>query len=274
MEFALNRIACPDLSLEELVEAASEMGLKAVELRNDIPGRDVLDSLDPAAVARLCSRYGVRIATINAVQRFDLAAVLQRVLTELGSMAEIAQAVGWPAIVLCPNNDSADARSCDQRFAEAVSALEAAAPVLQKRGLLGLIEPLGFAECSMRSKRTVMEAIEQAGAECFRIVHDTFHHFLGPDTEEDLKELCGSSLIGLVHLSGVEEPEPTDGYRDGHRVLVGPEDRTEVKEQVHFLERFGYHGLFSFEPFAGAIQRLPAARLVQAVAASRSYLGG
>ena len=274
MRFGLNRIACPGLSLEEFLKTASGLGMKEVELRNDIPGRRVLDDLAPPQLLELCRSHGMGIATINAVQRFDLGSDLPHVIEESRNLGDIAHDVGCPAIVFCPNNDRRDRRSPEQRFSEAVSALRAVAPELERRKLRGLLEPLGFPQCSIRSKKTAMEAIERSGADCFRVVHDTFHHRLGTDTDDDVRELCRKSLIGLVHVSGVEEPEPPEGYGDRHRVLVGPGDRTGSREQIRLLESLGYDGLCSFEPFAERIQRLSADGLREQLSASLRYITG
>ena len=90
----------------------------------------------------------------------------------------------------------------------------------------------------------------QSGGE-FRLVHDTFHHFLaGEDT-------IFPELTGLVHISGVEDPRVTvSDMRDPHRVLVGPADRIGNIEQVRALGAGGYRGLFSFEPFAEELRTL------------------
>lgn len=46
--------------------------MNAVELRNDLPGGAVLDGLSASRVRALAEAYGIRILTINAIQRFNL----------------------------------------------------------------------------------------------------------------------------------------------------------------------------------------------------------
>ena len=62
----------------------------------------------------------------------------------------------------------------------------------------GFVEPLGFAECSLRSKKMAIQAIRESGQDVYRLVHDTFHHFLGPD------DRIFPAETGIVHISGVE----------------------------------------------------------------------
>ncbi len=58
--FALNRITCPSLGLEDFFRLAAELGLSKVELRNDLPGGRIVDDMPPerAAARRSWSRSG------------------------------------------------------------------------------------------------------------------------------------------------------------------------------------------------------------------------
>ena len=85
----------------------------------------------------------------------------------------------------------------------------------------------------------------------FRLVHDTFHHFLAGETE------LFPERTGLVHISGVEDRNlPRDAIRDAHRVLVGPGDLMGNVGQIRALLASGYRGPFSFEPFAESVHDL------------------
>ena len=85
---------------------------------------------------------------------------------------------------------------------------------------MGLVEPLGFPESALRTKRKAVDAIDDIGAgDRFRLVHDTFHHYLAGGQE------IFPERTGLVHISGVEDRSlPIVAIRDEHRVLVGPAD--------------------------------------------------
>jgi 2-keto-myo-inositol isomerase len=65
-----------------------------------------------------------------------------------------------------------------------------------------------------------VDAIDAVGgADRFKLVHDTFHHYLAGERE------LFPERTGLVHISGVEDRSlPHDEIRDGHRVLVSPGD--------------------------------------------------
>ena len=269
---ALNRIVAPRAPLPRFLALVGRIGLDQVELRNDLAGGSVTDELHADEVARLAAEEGVKVITINALQRFNLAAALPAVQPELEALAAAARALGCPAIVLCPNNDTADRRAPEEMQRETAAALVALRPTLERAGLHGLVEPLGFPESSLRSGRLALAAIEQAGGECYRIVHDTFHHAIGPDTAQLLEEQAYVSKVGLVHASGVEASIPLEQCRDAHRVLVGPEDRLDSRGQIRALLSAGYAGPISLEPFAPEVQRLEETRLRVAIEESLRYL--
>lgn len=118
-------------------------------------------------------------------------------------------------------------------------------------GITGLVEPLGFEECSLRSKKTAIEAIKASGfSGVYKIVHDTFHHYLGTDNE------AYPEYTGLVHVSGVEADVEDSEMRDMHRILVSDKDKLKNKEQINELVSGGYNGVFGFEPFSEEIHLL------------------
>ncbi len=272
--FAVNRITCPSLGLEDFFRFVADLGLSKVELRNDLPGGHVLDGLPPSRAAALARASGIQVITINAVQKFNLAAARQKAAADLERLLDLAAEIRCPAIVLCPNNDTADTRDARAKVAETVDALKAFGPSFMKRGILGLVEPLGFGESSLASILVAVEAIRSSGFGCYRTVYDTFHHYLGPDTEKDIGPHYEVSRTGLIHVSGVEADIPKEKYRDEHRVLPGPKDRTFCKEQIARHDRLGYTGDVSFEPFSPEVQRLDRNDLAAALRASVGYLGG
>jgi len=237
MRFAINHISAPKLPLAEFFQMVRRLGVSEVEIRNDLP--DVLGTMDPAEVRAEAERQGVTILSINALYPFN---VWSGDLPERAvKMADYAQAAGAKALVMCPLNDGNEVF-----FDDLVAALRAMKPILEERGLTGLVEPLGFPISSMRKKSTAIEAIKAAGGEgVYKLMHDTFHHHLAGETE------FFPDWTGLVHISGVTDPEvAVDDMLDAHRVLVDGADRLENLPQIRALLDAGYDGPFSFEPFA------------------------
>jgi 2-keto-myo-inositol isomerase len=270
--FGLNRIIAPTLPLKDFFAFAASVDVRKVELRNDLGSKDAVDDMKPAAVAQMAADLGLEIISINALQKFNLASVRDRAASELEALLDLARAIHCRAVVLCPNNDPADARPPEQRAAETAKALQAFGPLFTAAGVTGLIEPLGFAISSLESLVLAQECIQKSGFSCYRIVHDTFHHFIGPEDEKIFRGAYDVASTGLCHLSGVEDDLPPGDLRDQHRVLVGPADRMNSKEQILLLDRLGYTGDFSFEPFSPAIQNLNRKKLADAVEKSIDFI--
>ncbi len=274
--YALNRIVCPGLELRDFFRLAHELGLSGIELRNDLVGKGVIDSLPSHEVRTISKDLGMTIHSINALQRFNVRSFRPQVERELDHLVRLALEIDCKGLVLCPMNDNEDARTPEQRFEETVAALTYFRCFFEDNGILGLIEPLGFAESSLRSKYQAIEAIVASEGKNYRIVHDTFHHVIGPDDDE----VAGGrpydvALTGLVHLSCVPLPTtthlPVSFLRDHHRVLVSDSDRLQTKKQCDWLLAHGYEGPFSFEPFAPELQQMDYRRLKDALEEALAY---
>jgi len=263
LTFALNHMAALKLDLPRLFALAKSLGIDAVEIRNDVAGKPILDGTSPAVVRRMAEDAGVAIISINALQRFNQWTSERR--EEALLLADYAQHCCAQALVLVPTNDGSG-RANGERQQNLRTALTALKPILSDRGLLGLVEPLGFEICSLRSKREAAEAIAGLGANPgFKLVHDTFHHHLGGEPA------LFPELTGLVHISGVEAGGvPIAELRDPHRVLVGPGDTIGNLAQISGLRTGGYQGLFSFEPFASEVCNREAPRA--GIAASMDFI--
>ncbi len=264
-QIGLNRIIYPELDIEAYLLLASELGLHKVELRNDLPDRRIIDDLEPERVREGLEKYRIEVLTINALQKFNLSARLPTAREELGELIELGASIGCGAIVLCPNNDRKDTRSREEMLRETVSVLKAFRPLFEDSGLSGYVEPLGFPESSLRSLLSAQKALKEAGGSCYKIVYDTFHHYLGPDSGETIERQLDISSIGIVHLSGVERRLPREQLRDEHRVLVTAADIMGNREQLSRLIRMGYTGNVCLEPFSPEVQRLPRGQLLSAV---------
>jgi len=243
MPFALNYIATPRLPLEQFMALARDLGMTEIEIRNDLP--DTVNTTSAATVKAAAEQAGVTILSINAVYPFNVWSG-DLPVTAL-SLADYAKACGAKGLVMCPLNDGSEVSDDDL-----VTALKAMHPILEERGLVGLVEPLGFPISSLRTKRKAVEAIEKAGgAGTYKLVHDTFHHHLAGETE------YFPEWTGLVHISGVvDEAVTVEAMLDPHRVLVDATDRLDNVGQIKTLLAGGYAGAFSFEPFAPQVQQL------------------
>ncbi len=246
LSFALNHVVAPRRSFAELVALARTLGLDQVEIRNDLDGVALRDGTPPERIRDEAAAGPVRILAINALQRFNDWDPARA--AEARALARYAQACGAAALVLCPATDNGYRRPASERQEQLRAALAGLAPILAEAGIVGLIEPLGFAASSLRLKGDAVEAIEDVGeGERFRLVHDTFHHYLAGEVR------MFPQWTGIVHISGVDDAGlPLDRLRDEHRVLVGPDDVLGNIAQIVALTE-GYSGAYSFEAFAASV---------------------
>jgi 2-keto-myo-inositol isomerase len=250
LTFAINHMVAPRKTVAELVALTRGLGLDRIEIRNDLEGVAISDGTPPARVREAAKAGGVRILAINALQRFNDWTPARA--EEARALAGYAKGCGAEALVLCPVNDVRYRPSESERQTKLREALRGLAPILADAGIVGLVEPLGFEECSLRFKGDAVEAIDELDVgERFRLVHDTFHHYLSGEMR------MFPERTGLVHISGVEDTTlPLDKIRDQHRVLVGADDLLgNIGQIVALME--GYSGPYSFEPFAASVHALP-----------------
>lgn len=263
LRFALNHMVAPSLGLGEFFGLAASLGIAEVEIRNDLDGRPIRDGTPPEVVRDAAGRVGLAIISINALQRFDdWSAARER---EARQLVRYAAGCGARALVLVPANDGSGVAD-GKRRPRLRAALRALEPILAEQDILGLVEPLGFATCSLRSKREAVAAIEEIdGGRRFGLVHDTFHHALAGEPE------LYPALTALIHTSGVTDSRAgLADLRDSHRGLVDAGDRLDAVSQIGALVAGGYAGAISFEPFAAEVHAL--ADPARAIRASMDYL--
>jgi 2-keto-myo-inositol isomerase len=244
-------MVAPRLAHPEFFDLTKRLGLNLVEIRNDLDGVALADGAPASVVGAAAAERGLTILSINALQRFNIWNEARA--SEAAALIEQAKEAGARALVLCPVNDAAYAPGPDERRAALIQALEGLQPLLEAADVVGLVEPLGFAECSLRFKQEAVEAIEAiGGAGRFKLVHDTFHHYVAGETR------IFPEHTGLVHISGVTDPAQTAAtMRDPHRVLVDAGDRIDNIGQIRALIAGGYGGPLSFEPFAASVHASP-----------------
>ena len=255
INFALNHMAAPGLDTHAFIDLAAKLGCVGVELRNDLADkrlstRDFFDGEDPAAIGEYARGKGLRLLGLSEAYGFNRWNDAMR--EKVALLIAQARASGAESISLIPSNDGVGEPD-EKRLLDLRNALAAILPMLSEAGLVALVEPLGFTTSSLRRKREAVEAIEAVGGQHhYRLVHDTFHHFLASETE------IFPEWTGIVHISGVVDPRLTaEEMQDGHRILVDSADRLQNIEQIKALLSAGYEGAFSYEPFSTSVHADP-----------------
>ncbi|TIP27754.1 MAG: xylose isomerase [Mesorhizobium sp.] len=247
---ALNGTVSPFRDLAAFLDLAREAGVQGVEIRNDIEGRELADGTSAGELASRIADAGLTIASINALQRFN--DWDRERAAEARALIEYAGACGAPGLVLCPSVDHANGRSPAQLAKDLRHSLRELKPILAANGVVGLVEPLGMIDSTLRFKAPAVEAIgEIDGFRDFALCHDSFQHFRCSDTA------IFPEYTGIVHISGVvEKGLPRETLTEPLRGFVGDDDICGNIEQLRILFRGGYDGFISFEPFDPALQRL------------------
>ena len=234
------------LDFEAFLDLAVELGCVGVEPRNDL-GRPFFDGLAPAR-RRMAHERGLRLVGLSEVYPFNDWNPERR--AAVAALIETADAAGAETVSLIPRVDLRDP-DADTRAASLRAVVAEIAPMLSGTKVVALLEPIGFASCSMKFQREAAAAIESLNlGDRFGIVHDTFQHALAGDAD------FLAPHIRVVHISGVSagSGDLTDA-QDGERGLVDASDRTGAVGQLRRLLAAGYRGPLSFECTAPAVPR-------------------
>ena len=263
----LNRIVKPQIPLEEFLEFTADLGIRYVELRNDFTTTGVLDGMSDTALRQSFHDTSTKALTINALYPFEDARLLPENIEKLRELISEAQRINCPQIVLCPLNDAGDRRTSTQRSEELVAALDAYGPLFAETKMVGLIEPLGFAISSLRTKKAALEAIAKCNyPRSYRLLHDTFHHYLSGEIEFFPQQTA------VVHVSGLLPGKSKAATTDEDRILVTKDDIMDNRGQLATLLGGGCTAPISYEPFSSQVRDLPLSKLKPQLQESIDYL--
>lgn len=268
--FCVNRKIAPTLSLEEFFQVVKKCGLNKVEIRNDMPSGKILDDLTVDEFNSLAQKYEIEIVTINALYPFNLPDAREKTSAVAKEMLDIARKIACRAVIMCPFNET-DKRSEKEREDDTRESIAYFTALFNQYGIQGLVEPLGFPVSSLRSFKLAGRLIRETQSP-FKMTLDTFHYHLAGLSLTDYAQNIDVQQIGLVHLSGVEDLRATDLLTDEERIMLTTKDVLKSKEQVVELEKLGYQGLYSFEPFSSTLMNWSAEDVEKAINESIDYL--
>jgi 2-keto-myo-inositol isomerase len=251
IQFAMNRTCAPQLSLPEFISLAKGAGIDAIEIRNDIPEREFMDGTEPAVILDQLRAANMRVASVNALQRFNEWTSARE--AEAKKLMTYAAALGAPGVVLCPVHNPDHGWSPAEAEKNLRSGLKQLRPILKDLGLKGYVEPLGMTGSTMKLQSMAVAAISDIdGWDAYQLCYDTFQFFRCGDTE------LFPERIGLAHMSGISRTDLLPGeLTEPDRVLIAKVDRVENLRQLRALKLAGYNGFVSMEPFNRDVQLSP-----------------
>src|SRR5882762_11995012 len=109
IRFAINRISAPRIPFAEFAGMTRRLGVDAIEIRNDLPGIELVDGTPAKEVGAAARTQGLVIRSINALQRFEQFDAARE--SEAKELIRYAVDSGTQALVLCPTNSRQDSRS-------------------------------------------------------------------------------------------------------------------------------------------------------------------
>ena len=265
VRFALNRTCAPHLPLADFIQLAMAAGVQAVEIRNDIEGREFADGTPATEVKARLDAAGLAVASVNALQRFN--EWTPERAKEAEAIIAYAAALGAPGVVLCPVHNEDNGWTDAEAERNLRDGLRQLRPILQAHGVTGYVEPLGMKGSTMKRQDMAVAAVTDIdGWDAYQLCYDTFQYFRCGDTQ------LFPERIGLAHMSGISRTDlgPAE-LTEPDRGLIFIDDRVDNVAQLRRLFAAGYAGFVSMEPFSPSVQQDP--DLMSRLRASLEFVG-
>lgn len=234
----------PALPLEEEITIAAEAGYDGLELF--IPKlAPFLARHTTTELARRLQESGLRPLTLNGIENINLrtAEAFAEVKAECRRLADLAQQIGCPCIVVVPSPRPAG-MSWPEVRGQTVRALQELADVSAPQGVQLAFEFLAPANCSVRTLDQAWEIIQATGRQEVGLVLDTYHFIVGGSRWESLDEIDIDRLL-IVHINDVED-RPWETLTDADRLLPG-EGILPLTQLLSRLQALGYDWAYSLE---------------------------
>lgn len=251
LRFAINRTCLPHGTLDEFILLAKAAEVDAVEIRNDIEGREFADGMPARELRSRLDDAGLKVASVNALQRFN--DWTPERATEAKSLVRYAAELSAPGLVLCPAHEPRDTWDEATRQAKLREGLRGLKPIFANEGITGYVEPLGMFHSTMKNQSRAVAAIDDVdGSANFALCYDTFQYFRCGD------DALFHDRVALIHVSGISRSDLAPGeLTEPDRGLVLADDRVGNIEKLKRAFAEGYQGFVSIEPFSPQTQRDP-----------------
>jgi 2-keto-myo-inositol isomerase len=252
MLIAWNGETMPALPLSSELVVVGSAGYGGLELY--VPKlAPFLESHSAEDLARHLRAERLAAVALNGIENFSLRspAEFAQIEKDCGWLAQLAQAIGCPCIVVVPSPKPEGVTWAAVREGTA-EALRRLAGVAAPYGVKLAFEFLAPANCSVRTLAQGSEVVRATGRDDVGLVLDTYHFFVGGSSWESLDELDLGRLF-LVHINDVDD-YPLDTLTDADRLLPG-EGILPLSRILASLKGRGYSGACSLEVMRPAYRR-------------------
>ena len=137
--------------------------------------------------------------------------------------------------------------------AETADAMAQLADLAKPFGVRLALEYMGVPASSVKTFSQALSIVRKAGRENAGLLVDTWHHYAGGGTVEELK-LAGGKEIFMVHVSDCPERKPFSAVRT--ECFLPGDGVIPIKEMLQSLGETGYEGPVSAEVMAPEIRHL------------------
>ena len=237
---AFTTLACPDWSLDRVIEATREYGYDGVELRlldgeiidADLAAgerRRIRDTFAAASVPICCLDTSVRVAADG-----DLAATI----AELRAFVALAHEIGAPCVRVF-GGESPAAWTREAAFDRAAAVLNGAAADAEAAGVAVVLET----HDAFASARNVAEVLGRIDSRAIGALWDTHHPYRMGELPEQILDLLGERVL---HIH-VKDARRNDAARTGWDLLLLGEGEVPVRASLAALQARGYDGWIAVE---------------------------
>ncbi len=246
MKLAFSTLACPDWSIEQVIESAVQLGYDGIELRL-LDGKIIDPVKDAASVRQAVERSrqrGIDVCALDTSCRFNLSDAQERAgqVEDLRNWIRLAHEVQVPLLRVFGGPGQTELSpqpTPDEVDMWVAGALSQAAPEAEQAGVTVVLET----HDSFSSARRVAHVLQATHSPHIAALWDSHHPYrVGESVEDVVKALDGH--IAHVHVKDARRVAP--GSSDWQLVLMG-EGEVPVREQLMILKQQGYDGYVSVE---------------------------
>lgn len=248
-------------TLSEGLALAREAGFEGL----DFSIQEVADLVDKNGldfVRHLFAEHGLRGGGWGMPVNFRKdEATWREGLAALPRLAKVAQSLGWKrtATWILPFSDELD---YDENMAYHAARLRPIAEILEAHGILFGLEYVGPATLRAGHKHAFIhdlagwrELRDAIGTGNIGLLLDAFHWYVSGGTKADLDSLENSD-ISVVHMNDAIAGVPRDEQLDLVRCLPGESGVIDLTTFLQALDKMGYDGPLTVEPFSQRIKEM------------------
>nr|WP_281397328.1 sugar phosphate isomerase/epimerase [Brenneria izadpanahii] len=275
MKLGFNQATCMENStLEQDIQLAESCGYDVIELRLDmlanyLKQHDISELADFFASSRL-KPHGYN--SLEDITFCDPESWREK-RAQLAFACDAAAAIGGDCLVVVPTIQAGLARTQDEVIKDSVKRLRELSDYAGEHGMRLAFEPIGSANCCVRSLPLAMEIVDAVDRSNVGVVVDAFNLFLFDQWRDPtILRKVPTEKIYVYHIDDADDL-PVDKLDHCHRLFPG-NGIIPLAEISRQLQAIGYTGPCSLELFNPGYWRM-AARDVFEIGASKTkpFLG-